>query len=147
MNGMRAVNLKAAAALAIVTTLCGCVSSSPNPMAGMTAEQRAEAGRRVTVTPSPIATLEFKELGESKRFDVMKRLVSQTWGEACTPTDARVRSYSPKGASLWELRCSGSVLSYDYLVSLPERRPEGARVLKCARSGPRALLCATVLPS
>jgi hypothetical protein len=130
--------------LAIAAALSGCATAA-NPLAGMSREERREAARSVSVIPSPVSTLEFKELGDSRRYAIMRQLIKQTWEEDCQPTSATVHGYSPNGSSMWRVRCAGSTLRYDYDVSIPESRPTGARVLKCYQSGPRTTTC-TIVP-
>ena len=129
--------------IAVAAVLSGCATAA-NPLAGMSREERQEAARNVSVVPSPISTLEFKELGDSRRYAIMRQLIKQTWNEECQPTSAVVQGYAPNGSSLWRVRCAGSTLRYDYSVSIPETRPIGARVLKCYQAGPRTTTCAIV---
>jgi hypothetical protein len=74
----------------------------------------------------------------------MKRLINQTWKTDCQPSSVVASRYLPNGSSTWQVRCAGSDLRYDYLVSIPETRPVGARVLQCYQERARVTTCTIV---
>jgi hypothetical protein len=144
MKGSSSRNVTSAFLLAAFAALLNACATAQSPLAGMSREERQEAGRQVTVRPSPFSTLEFKELGDSRRHEAMRRLINQTWQADCQPSSVVAATYLPNGSSTWRVRCAGGTLSYDYLVSIPETRPIGARVLKCYQERPRTVTCTIV---
>lgn len=122
----------------LVTSLVGCATE--NQFAGMEPDQIRAANNRIETT-AQISTVAFKELGDTKRGEVLQRIIRTTWGESCKPVSIIPNGYSPNGASQWSVRCSGGILFKDYVVALPERADGLARVLKCFKTGPNQVTC------
>lgn len=129
--------------VALAIGAAGCLPRA-NPYAGLPTDVVDRAARKASVTPSPISTLEFKELGDTRRFATMQQLVARTWGETCQVVSAVPRTYSPRGDSIWNVKCAGGPLPFDYSISLPERRAGGARVLQCFAGRPGQTICNTL---
>jgi hypothetical protein len=130
--------------IGVASLLGGCASQRlvlpPSPTAGLSVEE-AKAMTARAETPAGLSTVQFKELGDTKRFATMSALIRKTWGEECKPTSAMPAGYQPSGASSWRVHCQGSVIAYDYLVGLPERADGNARVLPCYKPNPRQITC------
>ena len=126
----------------------GCVQQQPvltNDLVGYAPQQLKVAAQRAEA-PAGVSTVEFKELGDTKRGLVIERLVRQTWDESCKPTWLLLRGYLGNGSSQWDVRCKGTMLVKDYVVTLPERAHDTARVLKCYAETSRVLSCNVVGP-
>lgn len=117
--------------------LGGC--GTPGPIHKLAGEELAAAVKKAE-TPAGVSTAEFKELGDSRRAGVAEKLIRATWDESCKPQKMTNSGYAPNGASEWNVVCEGSVLPYDYLMLLPEKSSDTARILKCYRYG-RPLTC------
>jgi hypothetical protein len=76
---------RTASLFASLLLVSGCVTTVASPTAGMSRAEKVEAGRRVSVIPAPVSTLEFKELGDSRRYSVTRTLISETWRDDCKP--------------------------------------------------------------
>ncbi|MGV2978891.1 hypothetical protein ACERNI_01615 [Camelimonas sp. ID_303_24] len=126
---------------AIGLLAAGCASHPGSEIRKMPRERILEAAQAVTVAPSPVSTIEFKELGETARFKILGQLIQKTWRSECQVAASRLDGYSPNGSSSWNVRCQGGVQLVDYVVALPERRVTGARVMKCDAIGPRRIRC------
>jgi hypothetical protein len=122
--------------LLIALGLARCASRAPNQL---NPEELAVAAKNAE-TPAGVSTIEFKELGNAKRANLMEKFIRSTWDEACKPEKVANSGYLPNGGSKWNISCLGSSLAYDYLVTLPERATNNARVLKCFRFG-HTLVC------
>lgn len=122
--------------LLIALGLAGCASRAPNQL---TPGELAVAAKKAE-TPAGVSTVEFKELGDTKRANLMEKFIRATWDEACKPEKVANSGYLPNGSSKWNISCLGSSLAYDYLVTLPEHAANNARVLKCFSFG-HALVC------
>ena len=116
----------------------GCAAQSQ--LAYMTPEEIRAASNR-SDTPAHISTVQFKELGDTKRGEVVQRVIRDIWGENCKPFNIMPEGYFPNGASRWSVRCTGSVLAKDYAVFLPERADGNAHVLKCFKATATRVTC------
>ena len=126
-----------------------CVPDQPrfhNDLAGYAPEQLKVAAQR-SETPAHISTVAFKELGDSKRYAIVSRLVRETWTDACDPAFLQPNGYSPNGSSQWVVHCKGTVQARDYLVTFPELAKDNARVLKCHQVSARLNNCSIVGPA
>jgi len=131
------------ALIGVAGIVAGCVSRATNPLAGMSSEEAKAATARAEA-PAGLSTVQFKELGDSKRFATLSGLIDKTWGEACKPTSVAPAGYAPSGASEWRVHCQGSTITYDYVVALPERPDGNARVLPCYKPNPQQISCSIV---
>ncbi len=128
----------------LALSLGACVQQlPPSDVVGLAPPQIKAAAAR-SDTPAGVSTVEFKELGDTKRYAVIARLVGKTWDDACRPTSVQIRGYSPNGSSQWDVHCKGSLITRDYLVALPERARDDARVLKCRMVDPRVNTCSII---
>jgi hypothetical protein len=105
------------------------------------APEEIRAASNKIETPAHISTVQFKELGDTKRGEVMQRIVRDVWGESCKPFTIIPEGYFPNGTSRWGVRCIGSILVKDYAVDLPERADGNARALKCFKSSVARVTC------
>jgi hypothetical protein len=126
------------AVFVVGAVLGGCAPK--NQFAGMAPEEIRVASDKIE-TPAQVSTVQFKELGDTKRGAVMQRIIHDVWGESCQPFAIVPNGYSPNGASQWSVRCVGTVLAKDYEVALPERAEGKARALRCFKSGATQLTC------
>jgi hypothetical protein len=117
--------------------LGGCAGSQ---VAYMTPDEIRTASNKIE-TPARISTVQFKELGDTKRGEVIQRIIRDIWGESCKPFTIIPEGYFPNGTSRWSVRCAGSVLIKDYAVDLPERADGNARALKCFKSSIARVTC------
>jgi len=88
-----------------------------------------------------LSTVDFKELGETARHKTLAAFIKKAWNESCEIASHTVLTYSPNGSSLWRVKCRNSSLQYDYVVSIPERANNPARVLQCYSTGIRGIEC------
>lgn len=128
--------------IGVVSLVAGGVTAAPppNPQAGMSVEEQKAVTEKAE-TPAGLSTVQFKELGDTRRFAAISGLIRKTWGEECRPTSAVPAGYAPSGASSWRVYCQDSVIAYDDIVALPERADGKARVLQCYKSNPRQITC------
>jgi hypothetical protein len=106
----------------------------------MTPDQIRAASNK-SETPAHISTVQFKELGDTKRGEIIQRIIRDVWGESCKPFTILPEGYFPNGTSRWAVRCADSVLVKAYEIDLPERADSNARALKCFKSTARLITC------
>ena len=141
--------LKLSPVIGLALALSGCVSDRPrlaNDLVGFGPQQIKIATDRAE-TPAHLSTVDFKELGDSKRFALISRLIRTTWDDVCDPANLQADGYSPGGWSQWVVHCKGSVIARDYIVAIPEHAKDNARVLKCHQAGPRNSTCSVIGPT
>jgi hypothetical protein len=128
-------------ALTITIVLSGCVSS---PVPSLSPEQKVQAENKISVRSSNISTVEFKELGDSKRYSLMSSYIRQTWNDTCKVVKTQIDGCSPNGSSTWKVNCDNTGLAFDYIVTIPEQKSSPVRVLKCYSAGHNRTQCSIV---
>ncbi len=135
------MHLRVGSAIILGLLVASCVSS---PIQQLTPEQKIEAENRVSVRSSNISTVEFKELGDSKRFELVSKYVEKTWTDKCKVVKLVNDGYSRNGDSQWKTNCENTGLNFDYIVTIPEKKTSPVRVLKCFSLGPNRTECSII---